>query len=179
MFRLRSRAIPDPKRQVATGGFALPKTGKELGKTSDRAKAGKSTGSKSQKSPVEQILDYIPLESIAAYQAIFNASAEGSGKVYFVLVIALLILTFIYMLFAPYSKSADKSLPWEQAVTATLALILWLIGTNSPFWLTILPKDSGWNANFGTAILGLGVLALPAIGRSVRALIHGSGGSPA
>jgi hypothetical protein len=90
-----------------------------------------NTGNKQTDSTYfQRVLAYIPVESIALYQAAVNEFGP-SDQFFTNIVRTIWIVTPFWMLYSTHKKG--QTWAWDQAVSSIPAFIFWLAGLQSPF----------------------------------------------
>ncbi len=111
---------------------------------------------------VEQIIKYIPAESITAYQAIQGIASDD--KLVLICAAAVVwIITPIWTFVA--TKDKMESPAWHQVIVSFLAFGVWLGASDSPLIHLMVPA---WKASYGAVLLIIAtVLIFPLIGRAI------------
>jgi len=112
-----------------------------------------------------KVLVYIPIESIALYQAALNQL--GADDPFFRPIVTFIwILTPFWLLYATHKQG--QPLAWDQAVTSVPAFAFWLAGLQSPYIIESMKAWAVvWKEGYGTFALILGSMLLPVIGSLV------------
>jgi hypothetical protein len=111
---------------------------------------------------VEQIVKYIPAESITAYQAIQGIASDDTG----VMNLAAVVVWLVTPLWT-FVATKDKAEPpaWHQVIVSFLAFGVWLGASDSSLIHLMIPT---WKAKYGAVLLILAtVIIFPLIGRAV------------
>jgi hypothetical protein len=124
---------------------------------------------------VDQIIKYIPAETITAYQAVLGfAYPDGAppagqpdpsaGIMGWVAGVGL-IFTFGWVLLGAHDADKKEPLAWSQACVALLAFAVWLFAINSQALRVWFPSLV-WNERYGSILLVIAtVMVLPLLGR--------------
>ena len=116
---------------------------------------------------LSKVIAYIPIESVALYQAAFNQLGPGD-PLFSPAATAILCATPLWQLWSTRKK--NEPFAWDQAIVSLPAFIFWLIGLQSPLVKTFFGNHAiPWKEGYGTFFLIVGSLVLPALGAIVIA----------
>jgi len=153
MPRLRPRAV-EPEIPAAGKKILIDKS-LSKGVEQQQQPAGNETY-------ISKIIAYIPIESVALYQAAVNQLGP-TDPLFGWASLLILCATPLWQLWA--TREAKERYAWDQAVVSAPAFIFWLMGLQSPLVKTFFDAHLyPWKEGYGTFFLLVGSLLLPVLG---------------
>jgi hypothetical protein len=117
MPRLRPRAVPP----LRTGSL-----GERIDRTLDGGGNGQAQTTTGNETYLSKIIAYVPIESVALYQAAFNQLGPGD-PLFSPATIAILCATPLWQLWSTRDKG--EPFAWDQAIVSVPAFVFWLSGS--------------------------------------------------
>lgn len=150
MPHIRPRAFPP----------ALSRVDITLGEDDDTGRGEASRGAAGDYTA--KVIALIPVESVAAYQAVYNLTDNGTDSFFWILVLVIWVLTPAWQLYSTANKGEPRA--WDQAILSIFAFLIWLAGLQSPFF----NYPSGWEPRHSAMVLVVGAFVLPILGFAIR-----------
>ena len=161
MPRLRPRAV-EPEIPATDRTILIDKSLGEKIDISQSKGAGQQQQPAANETYLSKILAYIPIESVALYQAAVNQLGP-TDPLFGWASLGILGATPLWQLWA--TRDANERYAWDQAVVSVPAFIFWLMGLQSPLVKTYFDAHLyPWKEGYGTFFLLLGSLVLPWLG---------------
>jgi hypothetical protein len=125
-----------------------------------------SIGAKKRDDLATAIIEWIPVEVIACYEAVTAAFGNSIAAALPYVIPAGMLVTLGWIAFATSDNKAKSRIAWRQAWISSFAFAFWVAGsTNADIWKLIV---SEWNPAFNTAIFAIGGVLLPIIDGILR-----------
>lgn len=108
---------------------------------------------------ISAVTKWVPIEVIAFYEGITKPFADQIAPYLLYLIVAGLVVTFLWIAFATETAQAASRIAWRQVVLSCIAFFFWIVGTSSPdIWKL---HFTWWHPGFGPAALAAGAVILP------------------
>jgi hypothetical protein len=161
MPRLRPRAVTLEFPAITRNKILIDKNLNDEAKQPP-AGSGAAPQPAANETYISKIIAYIPIESVALYQAAFNQLGPDD-PLFWPVSLVILCVTPLWQLWA--TRDGNERYAWDQAVVSAPAFVFWLMGLQSPlvksyFGAHLLP----WKESYGTFFLLVGSLVLPVLG---------------
>jgi hypothetical protein len=134
--------------------------GKTLGKAAQQPAASETY--------ISKVIAYVPIESVALYQAAFNQLGPAD-PLFSPASTVILCATPFWQLWS--TRNANERYAWDQAIVSAPAFVFWLMGLQSPLVKSFFDTHTiPWKESYGTFFLIVGSLVLPVLGALVIVL---------